>query len=190
MSLYLGGLRLARDACLNHSMKHTTTSTCHVTAGTVDFRWRSDRKQSEAHICSLPLCANLDHTSLDILYTSNVTLIFILALVEEVELHSMTDTAAEPLISGSREYPNDARYNENDAEEVEVDESALVSPGLFIWGLTICAGVSGLLFGYEYVSVCVEDYPTRPTSYNLHVQPSISDTVGLMRVYRANDISV
>ena len=30
-----------------------------------------------------------------------------------------------------------------------VDESALVSPGLFIWGLTLCAGISGLLFGYE-----------------------------------------
>lgn len=65
----------------------------------------------------------------------------------------MTDAAAEPLISSNREDPYDARYGENDAEDVEVDESALVSPGLFIWGLTICAGVSGLLFGYEYVSL-------------------------------------
>jgi SP family myo-inositol transporter-like MFS transporter 13 len=29
------------------------------------------------------------------------------------------------------------------------DESALVSPSAFIWSLTICAGVSGLLFGYD-----------------------------------------
>jgi hypothetical protein len=69
----------------------------------------------------------------------------------------MTDAAAEPLISDTREYPSDARYHEHDAEEVDVEEeSALLSPGLFIWGLTICAGVSGLLFGYEYVDMsCV-----------------------------------
>jgi SP family myo-inositol transporter-like MFS transporter 13 len=36
-------------------------------------------------------------------------------------------------------------------EEGEVDESRLTSPGAFIWTLTVCAGVSGLLFGYEYV---------------------------------------
>jgi hypothetical protein len=66
----------------------------------------------------------------------------------------MTDAAAaEPLISGSREYPQDARHDESDAEDADVNESALVSPGLFIWGLTICAGVSGLLFGYEYVEI-------------------------------------
>jgi SP family myo-inositol transporter-like MFS transporter 13 len=57
----------------------------------------------------------------------------------------MTDAAAEPLIADSRDYPND----EDDVEDVEVDESALVAPGSFIWGLTICAGVSGLLFGYD-----------------------------------------
>jgi len=58
----------------------------------------------------------------------------------------MTDAAAEPLI---RNDPNEEN-SDRDAD-VEVDESALVAPGLFIWGLTICAGVSGLLFGYEYV---------------------------------------
>ncbi|KAF1921829.1 general substrate transporter [Ampelomyces quisqualis] len=61
----------------------------------------------------------------------------------------MTDAAAEPLISSNRGYPHDARHGEDSAEDVEADESALVSPGLFIWGLTICAGVSGLLFGYD-----------------------------------------
>jgi len=76
---------------------------------------------------------------------------------ENVELDSMNDAAAEPLISNDRRVPNDARdrYDEADdasIREDEVDESALVSPGLFIWCLTICAGVSGLLFGYEYVA--------------------------------------
>ncbi|EUC32191.1 hypothetical protein COCCADRAFT_99357 [Bipolaris zeicola 26-R-13] len=72
----------------------------------------------------------------------------------------MTDTAAEPLIPSSRhDFPPDTRNpyttdNDDDTEihddhDDEVDESALVSPGLFIWILTICAGVSGLLFGYD-----------------------------------------
>ncbi|XP_014557006.1 hypothetical protein COCVIDRAFT_37531 [Bipolaris victoriae FI3] len=72
----------------------------------------------------------------------------------------MTDTAAEPLIPSSRhDFPPDTRNpyttdNDDDTEihddhDDEVDESALVSPSLFIWILTICAGVSGLLFGYD-----------------------------------------
>ena len=63
----------------------------------------------------------------------------------------MTDAAAQPLIPNTREYPDNARHGD-DAEGVEIDESALVSPGWFIWTLTVCAGVSGLLFGYEYVA--------------------------------------
>lgn len=39
--------------------------------------------------------------------------------------------------------------DEDTRVDTGVDESALVSPGLFIWGLTLCAGISGLLFGYE-----------------------------------------
>lgn len=75
---------------------------------------------------------------------------------DEVELDSMNDSAAEPLIPSTRDFPSDARdrYNSDDDAEIredEVDESTLLSPGLFIWTLTICAGVSGLLFGYEYV---------------------------------------
>ena len=75
------------------------------------------------------------------------------------ELDSMNDAAAEPLIPSTRhDFPTDAphRYSsdghdDTEVRQDEVDESALVSPGLFIWILTICAGVSGLLFGYEYV---------------------------------------
>jgi SP family myo-inositol transporter-like MFS transporter 13 len=79
---------------------------------------------------------------------------------EDVELDSMNDAAAEPLISNDRRVPHDVRdrYDEDDTTSIredEVDESALVSPGLFIWCLTVCAGVSGLLFGYEYVQFII-----------------------------------
>lgn len=58
----------------------------------------------------------------------------------------MVDTAIEPLIADSR--PDVPREDEDGGE---VDESGLVKPGRFMWFLTFCAGVSGLLFGYEYV---------------------------------------
>lgn len=80
---------------------------------------------------------------------------------EDVELYSMNDAAAEPLIANASDVPSDARDHYDDEGEIieqEVDESALVSPGLFIWCLTICAGVSGLLFGYEYVLVFSASY--------------------------------
>ncbi|KAF2471638.1 general substrate transporter, partial [Lindgomyces ingoldianus] len=59
----------------------------------------------------------------------------------------MTTTAAEPLISNNHRQS----FGERDAhdEAPDVDESALGSPGAFIWILTFCAGVSGLLFGYD-----------------------------------------
>ncbi|KAF2184327.1 general substrate transporter [Zopfia rhizophila CBS 207.26] len=53
----------------------------------------------------------------------------------------MTRTAAEPLIHSHQE--------DLDAQGGDVDESLLVSPGVFIWTLTFCASVSGLLFGYD-----------------------------------------
>jgi SP family myo-inositol transporter-like MFS transporter 13 len=58
----------------------------------------------------------------------------------------MADTAAEPLIADRPAVPRNDREDGHDE-----DESALVRPGRFIWVLTFCAGVSGLLFGYEYV---------------------------------------
>lgn len=78
----------------------------------------------------------------------------------DVELDSMNDdAAAEPLIPSSRARdlpPSDGRnrYSSDDAHATqrgddEADETALLSPGVFIWILTMCAGVSGLLFGYE-----------------------------------------
>lgn len=73
-----------------------------------------------------------------------------LASTLEIELDSMRDAAAEPLISNDRDYATAPRDSDEDVE-TEHNESTVVSPGFFIWGLTICAGISGLLFGYEYV---------------------------------------
>jgi SP family myo-inositol transporter-like MFS transporter 13 len=71
----------------------------------------------------------------------------------------MPNAATVPLIAEdhrdssvpNHDYGSDSGSVEllEDEEEDEVDESKLVAPGAFIWGLTICAGVSGLLFGYE-----------------------------------------
>ena len=59
---------------------------------------------------------------------------------------------AEPLISSSREYIEHHESSDADeAAEEGVAESDLAAPGVFIWVLTFCAGVSGLLFGYEFV---------------------------------------
>jgi hypothetical protein len=151
-------------------IEHTTTSTYQIAAAS---RCGSDRKlttpdvpylSSTAQPTLLTLPFPLPHHDLD------GPSLFALAQTEEVELLMMTDAAAEPLIPANRDYPSDGRYNDNDAEAVEVEESALVSPGLFIWGLTICAGVSGLLFGYEYVDMsCDSPYAKLaifPTFYN------------------------
>ena len=70
----------------------------------------------------------------------------------------MSHTAAEPLINSHDTNDDadldrdDARHSE-EAENLDVDESQLVRPGAFMWALTLCAGISGLLFGYEYVSL-------------------------------------
>jgi SP family myo-inositol transporter-like MFS transporter 13 len=64
------------------------------------------------------------------------------------------DAAAEPLIAGAneREYAGyDVSGEGVEGEQAEIQESELGSPGTFIWVLTVVAGISGLLFGYEYV---------------------------------------
>ncbi|KAH7401555.1 general substrate transporter [Pyrenochaeta sp. MPI-SDFR-AT-0127] len=66
----------------------------------------------------------------------------------------MTDAAAEPLISNDCNFRHDAHDSDHGEVEEEVDESVLGSPGLFIYGLTVCAGVSGLLFGYDLITSC------------------------------------
>lgn len=53
---------------------------------------------------------------------------------------------AERLLSDEPRYDVSSSHARPDI----VDESILGSPGWFIWALTFSAGVSGLLFGYEY----------------------------------------
>jgi SP family myo-inositol transporter-like MFS transporter 13 len=64
-----------------------------------------------------------------------------------------------PLLASSRPSSDhdDLEHEESLASELEY------SGGWFIWALTFSAGISGLLFGYEYAS----SYQTR------HVAPSI-----------------
>lgn len=75
---------------------------------------------------------------------------------------SSDTSAAQPLIPGPSVRSDTAEDERHLAhgERKEDDESSLVSPGLFVWLLTICAGISGLLFGYEYVHT----YPVLGTS--------------------------
>lgn len=54
----------------------------------------------------------------------------------------------QPLINDG---DGDHHEHERQQEGQDVDESVIESPGFFIWALTFSAGVSGLLFGYEYV---------------------------------------
>lgn len=56
------------------------------------------------------------------------------------------DDAHEPLIRPISPEPQDDGDAERDRQE---EERSFEVPGLFIWVLTFCAGVSGLLFGYE-----------------------------------------
>ena len=60
------------------------------------------------------------------------------------------DGAHEPLIRPTsprlEEEDDDEQGTERDREE---EERSFEVPGTFIWVLTFCAGVSGLLFGYE-----------------------------------------
>ncbi|KAF2809730.1 general substrate transporter [Mytilinidion resinicola] len=61
----------------------------------------------------------------------------------------MIDTPADaPLLHDSDADSHRSSLDSYDSSDA-VDESALVSPGIFIWVLTFCAGVSGLLFGYD-----------------------------------------
>lgn len=91
---------------------------------------------------------------------------------------SSDSSAAEPLISGATgtshpSYPAEEHENLVPSEREDEDESTLASPGLFVWLLTICAGISGLLFGYEYV------FPIHISYSNIKSGTAISNTFPL-----------
>jgi MFS transporter, SP family, solute carrier family 2 (myo-inositol transporter), member 13 len=71
------------------------------------------------------------------------------------------DAAAQPLIANEGVYAEHDIVREGaEGEYVEIEESELGSPGAFIWVLTVCAGISGLLFGYEYAFLKLSSLPS------------------------------
>ena len=67
------------------------------------------------------------------------------------ELSTMADEdedANAPLITG-----DDRPTINNDNGSIPLQESKNTSPTAFIWALTFAAGISGLLFGYEYADI-------------------------------------
>lgn len=72
------------------------------------------------------------------------------------------DAAGQPLMQGDEglQHPQEFEHDIDEGDDSEVlEESALKTPTPFIWALTLAAGVSGLLFGYEYALLC------SPSSY-------------------------
>lgn len=65
------------------------------------------------------------------------------------------DAANAPLIGSniSNDQSDSWEHEAHDERESTLSqEQALTSPSAFIWALTFAAGISGLLFGYEYIS--------------------------------------
>lgn len=63
------------------------------------------------------------------------------------------DSAQEPLMRQSSE--TDQHFEEEDLSDVSLLlEKNLRNPGLFVWLLTVTAGITGLLFGCEAPLPC------------------------------------
>lgn len=59
----------------------------------------------------------------------------------------MADQAEEPLIGRADEEPPGSSTDSRPDLDVRLLEQSLERPGLFVWLLTLSAGISGLLFG-------------------------------------------
>ena len=72
---------------------------------------------------------------------------------EEEDDRDGDEAPSAPLIidHGNASHGNRPRPSEGapPLEDAGVDESELKAPNGFLWALTFCAGISGLLFGYE-----------------------------------------
>lgn len=66
-----------------------------------------------------------------------------------MELHRMDDAAEEPLMRGESADADLAAQDLDDDVSLLL-EKHLHHPGLFVWLLTVSAGISGLLFGCMY----------------------------------------
>lgn len=83
---------------------------------------------------------------------------------EEAELEPMASTAEDtldataPLLECPRHDNNGLSGPGNEAAgaAVGVDAAATSTATWFIWALTFAAGISGFLFGYEYVQACMK----------------------------------
>jgi SP family myo-inositol transporter-like MFS transporter 13 len=65
-----------------------------------------------------------------------------------MELRRMEDTAEEPLMRGESADADEDVAAQDPGNDVSVLlEKNLRNPGLFVWLLTLSAGISGLLFG-------------------------------------------
>lgn len=102
-----------------------------------------------------------------------------------------TDAVSAPLIANDANvasHHNQDDWRPSDAEstletEDYSEEQALERPNLFIWGLTFSAGLSGLLFGYEYVGLS-----SRHLRYS-HVYPILIATVRFIRIRQRSNKS-
>jgi len=58
-----------------------------------------------------------------------------------------------------RQEPTEAHDGTRTTENSDLREQDLTTPSLFIWALTFSAGISGLLFGYEYFHPSAQQPP-------------------------------
>jgi SP family myo-inositol transporter-like MFS transporter 13 len=85
------------------------------------------------------------------------------------------NSAEEPLISRrpspSRDHPdNDDSYDNPGAHEDTTPDQTSTSPTLFIYLLTLSAGISGLLFGCKPLPLPQTHHLTNPFSFPLPPQ--------------------
>ena len=73
--------------------------------------------------------------------------------IELVEMVDQDSAANAPLMQG--EEPMDSREHDSSHYDARPSsqENELTAPNAFVWALTFAAGISGLLFGYESVTV-------------------------------------
>lgn len=82
---------------------------------------------------------------------------------EEVKLEPMASAAEDtldataPLLEGPRHDNTSPSGPGNEpSTAVRADSAAISTATWFIWALTFTAGISGFLFGYEYVQACMK----------------------------------
>lgn len=84
-------------------------------------------------------------------FSPNGVRVFTVAKISVALQDMAEDTANEPLM-GQEDAHEDADGLERNRDDGQGGkEDGLTSPGLYVWLLTFSAGISGLLFGCEYI---------------------------------------